>query len=75
MIYTEIITLNDRQYQRTYSDTYMVERDGVLYSEAIDPIDSDRSYTESDTLLESAEATPADYQDALAQMGVNLNGD
>lgn len=51
MIYIETITLNGRQYTRTYSDTHYIERDGVEYEEAIDPIDSDRVYTESKTPL------------------------
>lgn len=34
---------------RTYSDAgYMIERDGVLYSEAIDPAELERTYTETD---------------------------
>ena len=34
---------------RTYSDTgMMIERDGIVYGEAIDPEDSGRVYTEFD---------------------------
>lgn len=34
---------------RTYSDSgYMIERDGGRYSEAIDPADMGRTYTETD---------------------------
>lgn len=34
---------------RTYSDKQMmIERDGVLYSEAIDPAEMERIYTETD---------------------------
>ena len=34
---------------RTYSDSgFMIERDGVLYDEAIDPEQMNRVYTESD---------------------------
>lgn len=34
---------------RTYSDEgYMIERDGVRYSEAIDPAELNRQYTETD---------------------------
>ena len=34
---------------RTYSDAgYMIERDGVLYSEAIDPAELERTYTETE---------------------------
>lgn len=32
---------------RTYSDAgFMIERDGIQYTEAIDPADLDRNYTE-----------------------------
>ncbi len=47
MIYTETITINGKQYKRTYSDLYFIERDGVAYAEAIDPFNTDRIYTES----------------------------
>ena len=34
---------------RTYSDAgFMIERDGVQYSEAIDPEEMNRQYTETD---------------------------
>lgn len=36
-------------YDYAYSDSgYMIERDGVRYSEAVDPLDSGRLYTETD---------------------------
>ena len=62
---------------RTYSDKGMkIERDGVRYSEAIDPAELNRQYTETDESIESTdgfdEATEADYQDALRSMGVAL---
>ena len=41
---------------RTYSDEgYMIERDGVRYSEAIDPAELDRQYTETDEKIEVIE--------------------
>ena len=53
---------------RTYSDTgKMIERDGVLYEEAIDPEDSGRVYTESDMDMEiSAETALAELMEVLA---------
>ena len=37
---------------RTYSDQgMMIERDGVRYSEAIDPAELGRTYTETDELI------------------------
>ena len=49
MLYIETVTIGGRQYRRTYSDTYKIARDGVEYDEAIDPIDIDRTYIETDT--------------------------
>ena len=38
---------------RTYSDKgMMIERDGVRYSEAIDPAELNRTYTETDEPIE-----------------------
>ena len=49
MIKTEKITINEKEYIRTWSDNHMmIERDGSLYEEAIDPIDSGRTYIETD---------------------------
>ena len=54
MIKTENITIDDRTLTRTYSDSgYYIQRDGVRYSEAIDPAGSGRTYTETDDLIES----------------------
>ena len=54
MIYTEIVTIDGKQYKHTYSDTYTIERDGVEYGEAIDPLDIDRQYTETENKREDA---------------------
>lgn len=46
---------------RTYSDKgMMIERDGQLYSEAIDPAEFDRKYTETDIPIEVEEETEAE---------------
>lgn len=55
---------------RTYSDSgYMIERDGVRYSEAVDPLDSGRIYTETDEPIDigTNEETVEDYQTALKE--------
>ena len=60
---------------RTYSDAgFMIERDGIRYSEAIDPAELGRQYTETDEPIEgyTDEATEADYQNALRDMGVKV---
>ena len=58
MITVETIELNGIQYKRTYSDTYTITRDGVEYTEAIDPYDSDRVYEETETKLEDVLVEP-----------------
>ena len=41
---------------RTYSDiNHYIERDGVVYGEAIDPEELGRQYTETDQLIEEVE--------------------
>ena len=41
---------------RTYSDiNHYIERDGVVYSEAIDPEELNRQYTETDIPIEEFE--------------------
>lgn len=62
---------------RTYSDAgLMIERDGVRYCEAIDPAELNRQYIETDELIDTrydpSEATEADYQSALREMGVEV---
>lgn len=53
MIITEKVTIRNRDFIRTYSDeNRYVVRDGVSYSEAIDPVDSGRVYTEGDIMPE-----------------------
>ncbi len=53
MIKTEQLTINDKQFTKSYSDSgYMIERDGVQYSEAIDPTELGRTYTETDVPIE-----------------------
>ena len=75
MIVTEEQTINGKAFVKTYSNIgMMVERDGVRYSEAIDPAEFNRIYTETDEPIEGEtdEATEADYQDALREMGVKV---
>ena len=64
MIITENVTIRDRKFIRTYSDEgrYVV-RDGVSYSEAIDPIGTGRVYTEGEIMPEE----PADMTEVEAK--------
>lgn len=65
--------INGLAYDYTYSDAgMMIERNGARYSEAIDPLGSGREYTETDEPIEIVDddATETDYQNALAEFGV-----
>lgn len=65
MIKTENITINGRPLTRTYSDGgYYIQRDGVRYAEAIDPLDSGRTYTETDALIEAEHMTETEEKAA-----------
>ena len=58
MIKTELIMIDERQLRRTWSDAgFMIERDGAMYSEAADPIDSGRTYTETKVPMETEPMT------------------
>lgn len=74
MIKTEIVTFGGKGYVRTWSDlSMMIERDGALYEEAIDPADSGRTYTETDVpIIREGEAEEADYLDAFDRYGVEV---
>ena len=57
MIKMELIMVDEHQLRRTWSDAgFMIERDGAVYSEAVDPMEFDRVYTETDMSVESESA-------------------
>lgn len=70
MIKTEIITINGKEYVHTYSDRNMQIRQndtGAMYDDAIDPVDSGRTYTETDEpiaeyITEETEAKARAYE-------------
>ena len=67
--------INEKIFARSYGKNgYLIERDGVKYSEAIDPMEyvEERVYTETAELPEGEdeEATIEDYQSALKELGV-----
>lgn len=53
MIKQEIITINNKNYIKTYSDTYLIQKIGTeeVYTEAIDLTTSNYIYTETNELL------------------------
>ena len=73
MLVTETRKIDDKEYTYNYSDSgFYIERDGIMYAEAYDPINSGRVYTETDTPIEPAEDIEAEYAEAgRILMGVN----
>ena len=58
MIITETITINGKEFTKNYSDAgYMIQKFGTeeIYSEAVDPINSGRTYVETDKVIETKE--------------------
>ena len=70
MIYAENVIINGRDFTRTYSDAgrYVV-REGVAYSEAYDPAEYGRTYTEGDYMTDgdTAELTAAEIVAAIEE--------
>lgn len=67
MIATENITIGGRELVRTYSDANrMIKQDGteIVYTEAVDPIGSGRTYTETEEEIPT-EADSEDYKTAF----------
>lgn len=67
MIKTETVTMNNRTLVHTYSDAnLMIKQDGTgaVYSEAYDLVDSGRTYTETEELIEG-ETDTEDYKTAF----------
>ena len=57
MIQAELIMVDGRQLRRTWSDAgCMIERDGEMYSEAVDPANTNRTYVETYVHIEAEEA-------------------
>lgn len=72
MIVQEHFEIDGRDFVRTYSNTnrYVV-RDGEVYSEACDPAEYGRTYTEGD-VMEETESSIADKAEAYdILMGVS----
>lgn len=68
MIVTEHFDVNGRDFIRTYSDSgrYVV-RDGVEYSEACDPAEFGRTYTEGNVM-------PTDDSEAAEILDILMGG-
>lgn len=72
MIVTERILIKDKEFLHTYSDIgCFIERNGIQYVDAIDPINSGRTYIETAEFIGGEDAKEEDYIAALAKLGVN----
>lgn len=74
MIISETVKLNDKNYTKTYSDAgFYIERNGVHYAEAIDNIGSEREYTETAILINTAdESTEVKLEQVSAKTDKNI---
>ena len=78
MLVRENMEIGGRVFVKTYSDGgFYIERDGEKYSEAIDPADIPRTYTETDEPVEydGEELTVSDTLGMLSEMGVKTTDD
>lgn len=63
MIVTETLTINNKPFVKTYSDSgYMIEREGVRYSEAVDPAEFNRQYVETDEMIDYVDMTETEMK-------------
>lgn len=54
MIISAIVSINDKEFEYTYSDkNCYITRDGVRYEEAYDPVGSGREYVETEIPIEN----------------------
>ena len=74
MLRMETVVINDKAYIRTWSDVgMMIERDSILYEQALDPVETGRTYAETDVeIADDAEADIQDYKAALSEFGVRV---
>lgn len=82
MIVRENMEIGGKAFVKTYSDIgFYIECDGAKYSEAIDPADIPREYTETDELIETDEgktdveqkAEAYNYLTGRTESEVNVN--
>lgn len=75
MIITERFTINGREFIRTYSDVgrYVV-REGISYSEANDPAEFGRVYTEGDLMPAEEQPDRTEDEAALTRYANSLTG-
>ena len=75
MIVSENMEIKGKTFVKRHSDGgFYIDSDGVRYSEAIDPANIQREYTETDEPIDSGEEpTVDDALGMLAEMGVDVH--
>lgn len=78
MIQTENLTINDREFKRTYSDEdfyILQEQTGIEYAEAIDVITANYTYIETDKPIEREEEEKTDIEQKAEAWDILTGGD
>ena len=74
MIKTETVNINGHLFIHTYSDDGMkIERDGIEYDEAYDPIDTGRVYTETTHIIETVTEDIEELKEKYAEVVQKYN--
>ena len=78
MIKTENIVINDTAFKRTYSDeNYYIQKVGTdeIYSEAVDVLDKNYTYVETDEKFEKEEQKIEDNNTTIIYLAKSLTQD
>lgn len=78
MIQTENLTINDREFKRTYSDEdfyILQEQTGIEYTEAIDVMTANYTYIETDKPIEREEKEKTDTEQKAEAWDILTGGD
>lgn len=72
----DTIIQNGIEYDYTYSPNgFMIERDGIPYADAVDPLGSNRIYIETDTPIEPAEDSEVEETEDYVEAAKILLGE
>lgn len=64
MIVTEIITIGDKQYKCSYSDSgHYIEHDGRFYEKALEDVNSKIEFTETELKIEAESGEVLSFDD------------
>lgn len=78
MIQTENLTINDREFKRTYSDEdfyILQEQTGIEYTEAIDVMTANYTYIETDKPIEREEEEKTDIEQKAEAWDILTGGE